>query len=137
METTTTNRASRGNPDSVKQESPTQTGHTPGPWYALGKKVQKDYGDKAYVIAAVNDHEEASSDARLIAAAPALLEALQEVVAASKERQRIYVNSDGSERMEKTVDEIGMNVTREILAEEKSEKAIALATGKDAAHDTN
>lgn len=53
--------------------------HTPGPWYACGDEVLIDMGDRAHLVATAADwSEETEPNARLIAAAPALLEALQE-----------------------------------------------------------
>ena len=55
--------------------------HTPGPWYAFGRLVFKDYGDVRYQIAEVNDCTmEQGADASLIAAAPELLDALHNLL---------------------------------------------------------
>lgn len=55
--------------------------HTPGPWCAVEGTVFKDYGDKAYPVASVEGWgEDTDHNARLIAAAPDLLEALKRIV---------------------------------------------------------
>ena len=55
--------------------------HTPGPWCAVEDTIFKDYGDKAYPVASVESWgEDTDHNARLIAAAPDLLEALKELV---------------------------------------------------------
>lgn len=52
--------------------------HTPGPWCAVEGTVFKDYGDKAYPVASVEGWgEDTDHNARLIAAAPTMYEALQ------------------------------------------------------------
>lgn len=51
--------------------------HTPGPWYQCGDEVLIDMGDRAHLIATVADwSEDTEPYARLIAAAPELLESL-------------------------------------------------------------
>jgi ATP:corrinoid adenosyltransferase len=55
--------------------------HTPGPWLAAGKHItQDDGGVIAYTTAYAKPTPRQLADARLIAAAPDLLEALQEVL---------------------------------------------------------
>lgn len=52
--------------------------HTPGPWYVIGAEVFKDIGDQRWAVAVAHDwSEDTAENARLIAAAPALLEALR------------------------------------------------------------
>jgi hypothetical protein len=52
--------------------------HTPGPWHAVEGTVFKDYGDKAYPVASVESWgEDTDHNARLIAAAPMMYEALK------------------------------------------------------------
>lgn len=48
--------------------------HTPGPWYREGKRIRGDYG---FVIEASGELIISNADARLIAAAPSMLEALK------------------------------------------------------------
>ena len=61
----------------------TQSKHTPGPWFATkGRDVMA--GDRvictAYVPNDSGDRDEAQANARLIAAAPALLAALEQAI---------------------------------------------------------
>lgn len=55
--------------------------HTPGPLYAEGLSIFKDYGDQRFLIAEVEDHDEAQADAILFAAAPELLSVLGLILA--------------------------------------------------------
>ena len=61
------------------------TQHTPGPWFADTSFVGSEAIDRFFVSCHSKDlpggRNEAESNARLIAAAPALLEALQDVAA--------------------------------------------------------
>lgn len=70
--------------DKVKADvAPAPSGqHTPGPWYATGVHVQsKVLEQDNYVCKAEGDTpEQAESNARLIAAAPELLEALKAIL---------------------------------------------------------
>lgn len=73
----------------------TQTQHTKGPWKAIYDEQENDWdievdGDRWNGIAPGIDREE---DARLIAAAPDLLEALEIYMAA--ENQRIPIQGTG------------------------------------------
>ncbi len=55
--------------------------HTPGPWQAAGKNiVQADGGVVAYVTAYGTTTPRQEANARLISAAPMLLEALQSLI---------------------------------------------------------
>lgn len=121
---TKTDAASQQNPDSVKQESSTQTGHTPAPWNVKpGTNVFYITGYKGYLAKIIGDTIEDQANARLIAAAPALLEACQMVVRLVD----AMVNNEANARAMPSFD----NGLKQI------ESAIALATGKDAANDTN
>ncbi len=68
----------------IKTITPTQaTGHTPGPWqYHLGRganprlHIQTSAGYQVASTPEVNKYETREADARLIAAAPSLLDAL-------------------------------------------------------------
>lgn len=73
------------------------TAHTPGPWVSEGRSVRRDsglgYGEMIASVTGgaksgpffVEDDEECEANARLIAAAPDLLEALEAVWAALDE----------------------------------------------------
>lgn len=55
--------------------------HTPGPWYSIGNEVFKDFPTHRYEIACANHNSmNQSANARLIAAAPELLAALERLV---------------------------------------------------------
>ncbi len=57
--------------------------HTPGPWYAIGPDVYKDLFGKQYPVAACDDwSDDTEHNARLIAAAPELLDALRDAMQA-------------------------------------------------------
>lgn len=73
------------------------TKHTPGPWYEKGTTVFMDIGDRAYEIAMCADwSEETSANARLIAAAPDLLAALEAVlIRAEQEYQELTDGAHG------------------------------------------
>ena len=63
--------------------------HTPGPWMVLGKGVYTDYLPSHQIVYQFHQSatdEEAEANARLIAAAPDLLEAAKDVLADHKER---------------------------------------------------
>jgi hypothetical protein len=66
-----------------------QTQHTPGPWELAERSgrsdsrlaaVLNDAESDAYIIISASDPDEESANARLIAAAPELLDALRQVV---------------------------------------------------------
>ena len=57
------------------------TKHTPGPWHVTGYHVEARAGAIATVCDAGDDDTEGDANARLIAAAPELLAALQGLVA--------------------------------------------------------
>ena len=59
-----------------------ETKHTPGPFYAINGSIYKDFGEVRYRIADVSPYvwDDVEPIARLIAAAPELLEALQEIM---------------------------------------------------------
>lgn len=62
--------------------------HTPGPWEACDVGDYSDYdgrcrvilGDDLRIVVVLGDHDESAANARLIAAAPDLLEALGELL---------------------------------------------------------
>lgn len=77
--------------------------HTPGPWMAdfrlIGGRVvvnQANAGDRMQVALVNGGADEQDANARLIAAAPDLLEALRSLLSASADAIR-YVPADGSE----------------------------------------
>jgi hypothetical protein len=95
--------------------------HTPGPWYVgtefadqgrhiyAAQKVRHEDGDEWYPLIAVTDDDERLVDwqanARLIAAAPDLLEALQHLMVAHGE-QLDYAFQQAQEAIAKATGEI-------------------------------
>ena len=68
------------------------TEHTPGPWSTTGSMIQSEYKTFGGVfVAQVVDHAsgEHIANARLIAAAPELLEALQSVLAGDDDHWQV------------------------------------------------
>ena len=73
-----------------------ETKHTPGPWEAVGLTVcQVPPGGREIIFGAHNtrsgDKDERQANARLIAAAPELLEALRGLVETSETRDRLAI----------------------------------------------
>ena len=68
-------------------------GHTPGPWYANQDCIEIDgpEGPRDVTLAVVLQPDNAAADARLIAAAPELLAALQEAVTALNVKEKFPV----------------------------------------------
>ena len=55
--------------------------YSDGPWYASGANICKDIGDIRHIVGTMQDWaEDTSWNARLAAAAPELLEALEQIV---------------------------------------------------------
>ena len=68
----------------------TQTKHTPAPWHVGGKDEQIIYGEDGWAIADAKvyhgkDGHNSRANARLIAAAPELLAALESIIKAKDE----------------------------------------------------
>lgn len=69
--------------------------HAPGPWYQCGDKVLIDIGDRAHLVATVADwSEDTEPYARLIAAAPELLDELQRLLAAYRALAKLGYSED-------------------------------------------
>ncbi len=112
--------------------------HTPGKWKAVPNGGDDIDTQKLYVvtndnraaqtIAACDYQDEGEANARLIAAAPDLLAALVELIESNKEYESYFPDRDGISKA--TKDQIAMNITREILAEEKALAAISKAKGQ-------
>ena len=115
------------------------TKHTPGPWAMLSEETDKPYirirgtklGERhkiANVLTPVYDGsleretEETRANARLIAAAPELLEALQELLAAERANSLEIVGRDTD----------GHPLNAAGAARKKARAAIAKATGEQA-----
>lgn len=111
------------------------TTHTPGPWFTLdtGLDVYSEYANtdpdylprRKHIAAAITTHqfdETARANARLIAAAPALLAALQGLLDAHTAVLHANLNGNTSLQLEKC--------TAENAARTLARAAIALATGQ-------
>jgi hypothetical protein len=64
-------------------DHPDKVKHTPGPWQIDGSSICQQYGDRRVAWLTIPEQEkrqEWQANARLIAAAPCLLEALQDMV---------------------------------------------------------
>lgn len=75
--------------------------HTPGPWYANDECIESagPEGPRDVTLAVVTHSADAHADARLIAAAPALLAALREIISCAHINMpyggKAYCVSDG------------------------------------------
>jgi hypothetical protein len=94
------------------------TKHTPGPWEATGNVVHRGIQTVALVYS--TPREQCEADARLIAAAPDLLAALKELLAAER----------FSNRPPETVMEAELKLDRIRAAGIQAQAAIAKATGE-------
>jgi glutamate dehydrogenase/leucine dehydrogenase len=84
------------------------TKHTPGPWVAVGTWVEHP-GKVADICTCATrmfgqeklgrTYDEECANARLIAAAPEMLEALREIAAASSSSRRLAINMAAIERI--------------------------------------
>jgi hypothetical protein len=92
----------------------TQGKHTPGPWEHDGDEITSTSGDYIATTAYGVSESQAEANARLIAAAPDLLDALREIAEVPPESGRYREWMERAQRI--------------------AESAIAKATGKEAAN---
>ena len=85
--------------------------YTPGPWHVTGYHVEARAGAIATVCDAGDGDTEGDANARLIAAAPELLAALQELVAEWDAR-----HADEDHRTGYTLDTWGVQLARAAIA---------------------